>query len=358
LDQGERPINGATVWLVNATRELPPPPEMSLYFRSFEERNTFSKTITSPEGEFTFDDIAAGEWLVGIAPDLGGPNPAAGHHVSPNASHLTIWDGSGDVNIIHRVTRGHLIFGRVVKPDGAPAANTYVQTVAHRGGLVTSKTNGMGDFELGPLAEGQYSVRATGGFEFADSDPVTVDADAYNVELRLKAGGSIHGSVVNRQGEPCQAEIKLSAGSGRFDPTDMRYVRWTSTSPANEIDISGLEPGNYNVVAITKDRQIGVCKNVNVASGAKPTDVVVSVRLAGTLIVKMRESDIRLKYRVSVDGVMIDFGVADNSGDGGRTVVPPGKGTLTYWLESSAVKTREFEVAAGKEIEVVLDGKD
>jgi hypothetical protein len=31
---------------------------------------------------------------------------------------------------------------------------------------------------------------------------------------------------------------------------------------------------------------------------------------------------------------------------------------LTYSIGSGAVKTREFEVAAGKETQVVLDGKD
>jgi hypothetical protein len=346
------------VWLVNPTRELSLPVDMPVYFRSYEERRAIAKTLTSTEGEFTFDDVAAGTWLIGIAPDSDRRMPATEQRVSSNASRLTVLEGAGDVKFVLRATRGLYIRGRVVKPDGSPAANTQVHARSPRGGWIDDKADDKGEFALGPLIEGQYQVQASGHRTFADSDRVTANAGARDVSLRLKASGSIRGRVVNDAGEPCRAEVKWSAASDRSDSTGLGRISMMSTEPTGELDLRGIEPGSYTLVAHTADQRIGVCKNVNVSAGSDTSGVVVTVRPAGMLVVKGREGGATIKYRVSWDDVIIDFGVAPASGKAVRAPVPPGKGTLTYWLGSGAAKTREFEVAAGKELEMVLDGKD
>jgi protocatechuate 3,4-dioxygenase beta subunit len=358
VDQDDKPISGATVWLVNPTRELSLPVDMPYYFRSHEEHRAIGETLTSTEGEFTFEDVAAGTWLIGIAPDSDRRMPATEQRVSSNASRVTVLEGAGDVKVFLRATRGLYIRGRVVKPDGSPAANIQVHARGPRGGSIDGRSDDKGEFALGPMIEGQYQVRASGLLKYADSDRVAADAGARDVELRLKASGSIRGRVVNDAGEPCRAEIKWSPASDRSDLTGMGLISMMSTEATGEIDLRGIEPGTYTLVAFAADQRIGVLKNIRVSGESETSSVVVTLRPSGILVVKGREGGASIKYRVAWDGVMIDFGVAPASGKAVRAPVPPGKGTLTYWLENGAAKTRDFEVAAGKELEIVLDGKD
>jgi hypothetical protein len=331
---------------------------MPYYFRSHEEHRAIGETLTSTEGEFTFEDVAAGTWLIGIAPDSDRRMPATEQRVSSNASRVTVLEGAGDVKVFLRATRGLYIRGRVVKPDGSPAANIQVHARGPRGGSIDGRSDDKGEFALGPMIEGQYQVRASGLLKYADSDRVAADAGARDVELRLKASGSIRGRVVNDAGEPCRAEIKWSPASDRSDLTGMGLISMMSTEATGEIDLRGIEPGTYTLVAFAADQRIGVLKNIRVSGESETSSVVVTLRPSGILVVKGREGGASIKYRVAWDGVMIDFGVAPASGKAVRAPVPPGKGTLTYWLENGAAKTRDFEVAAGKELEIVLDGKD
>jgi hypothetical protein len=359
-DQLGKPISGATVWLVNATHEVPLSIDTQHLFQSYEERHAIGKTTTNTNGAFTFDNVAAGEWWLGIAPDTHERMSAMEHRVSSNASYLMIPERAGDVTFTLRATRGLYIRGRVVKPDGSPAPNAFVHASGHRGGWMSDQTDDKGEFAVGPLIEGRYGVYASGTQKLAHSDPTTADAGASGVELRLKAGGAIRGRVIDESGEPCQANISLSRDLNRFDPSDLGrvIVMMTKTHPANEIELEGMEPGTYNLVASTSDGRIGVCGNVNVSAGSETSAVVITLRSTGTLVVKWAKGIVPSNYQIASEGVMIHFGIAVNSGDTGRISVPPGKGTLTYWLESGAVKAREFEVAAGKETEVVLDGQD
>src|SRR6185295_6513656 len=78
-----------------------------------------------------------------------------------------------------------------------------------------------GSFALGPLGPGRFTLRAMNSGKFAPSDMVRAEAGQADVTLRLRAGGSFRGRVVDAQtGEGCAADLAWTPqhqGTGDFE---------------------------------------------------------------------------------------------------------------------------------------------
>jgi hypothetical protein len=272
--------------------------------------------------------------------------------------HLNVPDGPGDIKCNIRATRGLYIRGRVVKPDGKPARNASVLGCPSSGLSIDAVIDEQGEFVLGPLIEETYQVRATGRGSLGDSDPVQVEAGTRDLELRLEFAGAIRGRVVNETREPCRADILVMKASSPMAFDDERHDGSWMWTTCQEIELTGLQPGAYDLVASTLSGRMGIAKDVNVLSDSESLDVVITVRPVATLVVTARSVGVPLHFDARSGGVRVFCSLAGASTKPERIDVPSGSVVLTYWLGSGAVKTREFEVAAGKELEVVLEGKD
>lgn len=259
------PAVGVTVWLVEARHPRPIVFEPSGGARA-------RIAVTGPDGRFAFDDVAPGDWWLGPAPD-----PFADHRepgtadVAPHARVVTVGAGAAHVDVELRIGRGLWIAGRVLDGKGEAPLGAFVHYVRRSDGLVgdaTSVRTG-GAFRVGPVDEGEYELRAS-AFGRATSLPVRARPGERDVELRLRAGASIRGVVVDaRSGEPVDAEIRLRArdfGVRAAPPTDAD----------GRFTFAGLDPGLHDVVASTSTGQIGLVRDVHVAEG-ETRDVRVEV---------------------------------------------------------------------------------
>ncbi len=138
------------------------------------------------------------------------------------AAQLVSWSGEPaqpkHISIV--LERGAGIAGRVVDPDGKPVAEARVVATSasepfpvvdpRRDGVLTGAD---GTFSIPSVAPGTWRLTASHeGHGPATSTPITVDGvrAQTNVELRLEAGGSVKGKVVDTNGKPvASAEVRV-----------------------------------------------------------------------------------------------------------------------------------------------------
>jgi len=123
---------------------------------------------------------------------------ARGRYISQVLSNIPA--GAAGVNV--RMEEGLVVAGRALGPDGAAAsAVTLLANPVKGGGSVQVNTDAEGKFRFGGLTEGKYKItvqRSQMGFVLPE--PVEVDAGTEDLKLKLHAGLSITGSVINSQG--------------------------------------------------------------------------------------------------------------------------------------------------------------
>lgn len=200
--------------------------------------------FAADDGAFALEGIEPGRWTV----SLWGPGAAFATEV------VTI----PDVPLVEKdfsLATGKIV-GRVVEATGLPVPNArvecsylpehpYAAFMTPR--TVTARTDAQGYFELGPLPEGTFSVRAEHPTEgFGVSAPVAVPRAGKSplAEIRLeRARGATLRSVALsfETGAPIrEAFLVLYDGAGRV-------ARSTSRNDAGVAEVRGLAPGTYRL---------------------------------------------------------------------------------------------------------------
>ena len=101
-----------------------------------------------------------------------------------------------------------------VDPEGQPAKNCHVFAFqGYIGACENTQTDERGEFSLGPLSEGNWTLEAGKGMgPYAESESIEVDAGRTGIVLQLRAGGSFAGEVPDaRSGERCECELSVSS---------------------------------------------------------------------------------------------------------------------------------------------------
>jgi hypothetical protein len=177
---------------------------------------------TDDRGVYRIYGLPAGRYLVGIGvePERGVSGGRNGNRYYPLTFHPGVTDQSkatvvelsqgGEVTgvdiILGRVEKGYAATGRIVNADtGKPLADvSYGYGVSHSGRVSYStsgfRSNAKGEFRLEGLLPGSYKVFATPGEgnEYY-SEPTAieiVDADVRGVEMKVRRGSSISGTLV------------------------------------------------------------------------------------------------------------------------------------------------------------------
>ncbi len=165
LDQHERLVTGCTVWLIDGGAMERAPKHLQRPFPEVPYRDLECRT--DADGRFRFEDLPPGGYWIGPHPEhddrsLGGRVESDWAAEIPAVAEFVMVDSPSDrIEFDLHVQRGHLIRGRVVKPDGSPAEDAWI-SAWNVGSLLSfgADTDDDGEFELGPLLPGDYVLRA------------------------------------------------------------------------------------------------------------------------------------------------------------------------------------------------------
>ena len=141
------------------------------------------RTTTDASGNFVFEDVLPAKWWIGLAGSaqfVADPMP------------VEIVTGETEKTVEFPVVRGLFLRGTVVDRDGRPAAKCLVG--ARQGGIGEhrweSESDARGAFAIGPLAAGDYRLRAelwdSGANLVAASPEMEVSAGADGLVLELE----------------------------------------------------------------------------------------------------------------------------------------------------------------------------
>jgi hypothetical protein len=214
--------------------------------------------------------------------------------------------------------------------------------------VVQTQADEEGGFTLGPLMPGELTIHASSPFEFVDSDSVPVHAGDEHVILRLKAAGSLSGSIVDQTtGQRVRASLCYSN-------RDRETHRCMLDGEADSFRLKGLNPGVYDLAATTADGRIGVLRGVVVEAELTARSVIIQVAPGARL---------RLKYEGSGDGRTISLyseraylgWMSLNRGESITKTVPPGRIRICS-SDRDQQEDREIVAVVGQEQTVVLGG--
>jgi hypothetical protein len=242
----------------------------------------------------------------------------------------------------------------VVGPKNEPVAQCFVNGGQDENFPVLNTLSGKdGTFALGPLVPGTYALTAEGS-EHAPSELVRAEAGQRDVSIRLRAGGSLSGRVVDAQsGEGCAAELTITPQHLRSGAFGSGFT--TGTKPDGSFDHPGLEPDLYGISARTADGRIGVLPDIAVLADAKSGDLVISVSLGGKLRLRYDGSKKAMLVEIMSRGVLVQFSEGIEPGQTVERRAPQGALVLNIRSEwMGPPRTMQLDLAAGETKEVVI----
>jgi protocatechuate 3,4-dioxygenase beta subunit len=227
---------------------------------------------------------------------------------------------SGENRLDFRLEPGFDVGGRVVDAGGQPVAGARVQMSAPGapsfpfGRNEDARSAADGSFRVRGVAAGVYDVQADKeGYAPARRESLQVTGPVQGVELRLEAGGSVHGRLTGLEFNELAGARVYASTQGNTRPT----MRYGSVDYQGQYRIDGLTAGEWYVSAHTgSDRQAD--GHVTVAQGA---DAVLDLEFGEGLtltgrIVKGGEPLPNLRVSVSSqEGTGYGSGTSDPQGN-------------------------------------------
>lgn len=305
------------------------------------------------QGRFRFDDVDEGMWLIGAAPRAERTVDAADLAAFPAlAEPVQVLSSRAEVQVVLHLDRGVYITGTVVDPQGVGVGGMMTTASGGRPRIGTNATtDATGRFALGPLTSGTYTLESLGfGSPFAGSERVTANGGARDVILQLRAGGSIHGRVVDASGTLCASELALTGDAGTFGIRTMRTDDGT-------FELGSLLPGTYAVLATTNDALCSCRTGIVVREGETVEGIEIALAPAAKVSLRYDGDKANCSYELRHSGARIEWD-GMHRGAISDCVVPAGEIEIRWsTYPESATHTDTITLAAGESREVVWDGK-
>jgi hypothetical protein len=173
-----------------------------------------------------------------------------------------------------------VIAGVVVDSRGTPIEGATVEVEDARGGVgrATSLARAMmgerartdveGAFVMNGLGDGPYHVRASAPGQ-APGEIGNVSGGTRGLRLRLAAGGSVGGVVIDSGGSPVQdftVEAELTDRATVLSPLGSK-LRLTVRNAAGQFEVGGLPGGDYRLLVNGPAGEIGLLDGIRLQDG-------------------------------------------------------------------------------------------
>ncbi|HEX7704634.1 MAG TPA: carboxypeptidase-like regulatory domain-containing protein, partial [Kofleriaceae bacterium] len=191
-------------------------------------------------------------------------------------------DGELPEERVVQLQRGAMISGLVIGDDQQPIPEARVQVRApYRGQKL--RANQAGAWETLAIA-GRYELVASSDTQVA-TVPVIVVHDGVtsqtNIILRTIAGAELGATVYDERNKPCEAIVYLMAR------TDLELPKLARCNAHGDAVLTGLEPGTYDLFAVTDDDHASKQVEVTLVAGQR-RDFDITVEpgraIAGTVV--------------------------------------------------------------------------
>ena len=241
---------------------------------------------SGPDGRFRIGGLASGTYVVSVMQPRDGASARPWERAGVAA-------GTKDLDVAMEAAAQ--ISGRVVDPAGHPVAGWSVQALSETGDRYTpsDRTKADGTFTVRGLNAGSYALVANlqGDAKFLPCRVTGVAAGASGVEIKLSAGETIRGRLVDASGAPVRAALLRADELQTADP-------WTRSSdtPAVYTEATGafaferVPPGRYRIVQVIEANTFGGVRPLrggeDVASGATDVRLVAGAdaTITGTVV--------------------------------------------------------------------------
>jgi hypothetical protein len=338
VDPEGAPVPGISLWMTKS--EAGRSRRFDRYSIEAKER----RSTSGADGTFEFGDVDPRTWLIGPAPENERKS------IAPFPDVLEIPAESSEVVHDIRIIRGLYIRGHVVDSKDSPVPEPFIWgRMTDAGWLVDVRGEDDGSFELGPLVPGQYELSAMAPMhQDANSEVVTFTAGDADAVLKLRAGGTLSGRVIDSlTGSPCSAELVLVQRDG-----DSGYLSLPHSKEDGSYRCAGLPAGTYDVTARTPDCRVGRQLGIAVRPGEEFTDIVIEVVPGAKLRIRYEAASGFGQMHVRIGGSII---AADGIAAGSTVVVAVPAGRVVAELVTPP-QSHEVDLAVGEEKTVVLTG--
>jgi len=194
--------------------------------------------------------------------------------------------------IVVTVDRGIEISGRVVRPDGTPAADAMVDTPT---GVMprSAQTAADGTFKLIGIASGPTVLTAHSSDGILSSPPLTVTAPAKNVTLTIPRGARIEGRVLDRatQQPVTDFTVGLPTRSQRMVPAEPRAEK-TIHADDGTYAIDNVPPGAVDLVVRAAGYVSGTRGDITAEDGKTVTGIDIQLDRGATISGRVTASGI------------------------------------------------------------------
>jgi hypothetical protein len=361
LDHGESAIEGLEIWLVEAEEvvEDRPVDRATLPSRSKVDKD---HATTDARGSFVFENVPAGAWLVGPAPEkqrLRGVAPRApmpdDRRVAPVASRVEIAESDRVRDVTLEVYVGLFIRGHVVGATGSSEDDVLIYATEEALMFETRELDSEDRFTLGPLAPGEYWVQCYRDGEL--SIPVQARAGDEDIELTFdtRPKGTLRGRVTGFPGTTVHGFLM-------FFPTDGSELEACGLplEPDGTFEGQDIPAGAYDVSVSTGDGFVAFLPGVLVeAEEARELELPLDRGAELRLRFEGNSAPIGVVVASTSEGVVGLQVIPTEASETVQLFVPAGRIHLVVqWGSAMPLENetgQDVTVAAGEEKEIVFD---
>jgi hypothetical protein len=341
VERGGAPLANMTLWLVAADEPT------STRFLSPLDAHA-QTTSTDATGTFAFERVAAGNWFVGLAPELERGVPLL--DFPPIAALVALGpEGRDDLDLV--VDRALFLRGVVVDEHDAPVAGANLIAAAEDGlGTLRAKSGSDGAFAFGPLQRGAFTVLASKTRCACAGEPVHVTADDTSVLVVLRPAAEL---VV---------ECERAADGARASIDELMLVNKTGASrfahpmgaSMSTMTLDGVAQGSYYLVVRTLDGEVAFVDGIEFDAGSSRQRIMAKAAPAARLALTNDSLSATLQLRVlDREGRELDTSQVV-AGEVVEITLPPGPATVERYSRAGVEETHTLELAPGARAELTF----